>query len=663
MMAYFSNVVMIACFLGMGLGCLRRGKKSLTHYLPFVISLFLPVIVFVGSLNIGNPFDRTEYVWGTGRNLGFIWVVPAVFLSITFIFTSIGQILGKYLDQLTPTKAYLINLVGSLAGIFVMTFLSFLNTAPWIWFSLAGLMIIWNIRHKPLFAGLGAICLTVSLMVVSKQQKYCFWSPYYKIEAASLPSFTNDSFSLTVNHDYHQMALNLQRPWSGHEKEFYDWKSVYDLPFQFNESKPKDVLILGAGTGNDVAAALRSGAGHVTAVELDPVILKIGQRHHPEHPYADSRVKIVNNDARFFLRTSKASYDLIVMGWLDSHRIFSSLTNIRQDNFLYTLECLKKIHLLLKPKGLLILSFNTGKPWIDSKIYSLIRENFGSPPHVYSYPNGAYGKEGHIFVASQNPSVHFPPLAKGFVEITDQIFPALAKDVPSDDWPFLYYQGRFLSLEYSSMLIALTAITFLLVHLQLRGTNFIGSQLLFFGLLGIGFMLLETRNITSFALLYGSTWLVTSIVICSVIVIISAACFLAEKNCLPSENTCWIFLFITLTLSYFIREIFLPGSPMVRGICMSVLLSSSFFFSGSLFIMNFAKTTSPRMALGANTLGAVIGGFLEYGCLIVGLRNLLIIAGLIYFMAWLLWRKRNLAIRDKSFQKIRLSFPWLHPFK
>jgi spermidine synthase len=48
--------------------------------------------------------------------------------------------------------------------------------------------------------------------------------------------------------------------------------------------KPKNILIIGAGSGNDVAAALLSGAEHVDAVEIDPVINRLGRQNHPTTP-------------------------------------------------------------------------------------------------------------------------------------------------------------------------------------------------------------------------------------------------------------------------------------------------------------------------------------------------------------------------------------------
>jgi spermidine synthase len=44
------------------------------------------------------------------------------------------------------------------------------------------------------------------------------------------------------------------------------------------------VVIVGTGTGNDVAAALRAGVGEIDAVEIDPAIVSFGREHHPEDP-------------------------------------------------------------------------------------------------------------------------------------------------------------------------------------------------------------------------------------------------------------------------------------------------------------------------------------------------------------------------------------------
>ena len=100
--------------------------------------------------------------------------------------------------------------------------------------------------------------------------------------------------------------------------------------------------MVGAGTGNDVAAALRAGVKRVDAVEIDPAILCLGKLYHPEHPYADPRVDAVVNDARTFLRSTRNIYDLIVYGLLDSHTLLSHTSSVRLDSYVYTVEGLRE---------------------------------------------------------------------------------------------------------------------------------------------------------------------------------------------------------------------------------------------------------------------------------------------------------------------------------
>ncbi len=57
--------------------------------------------------------------------------------------------------------------------------------------------------------------------------------------------------------------------------------SSYDSPFSFAVGRQR-VLIVGGGADNDAAAALRNGADHVDAVEIDPLIYSLGKRLHPE---------------------------------------------------------------------------------------------------------------------------------------------------------------------------------------------------------------------------------------------------------------------------------------------------------------------------------------------------------------------------------------------
>ena len=95
------------------------------------------------------------------------------------------------------------------------------------------------------------------------------------------------------------------------------------------------MLVVGAGSGNDAAGVLRNGVERVVAVEIDPGIIELGRRFHPEKPYADPRCVVVNDDARSYFATCTEKFDVIAFGLLDSHTT-TAMTNARLDHYVYT---------------------------------------------------------------------------------------------------------------------------------------------------------------------------------------------------------------------------------------------------------------------------------------------------------------------------------------
>ena len=86
-----------------------------------------------------------------------------------------------------------------------------------------------------------------------------------------------------------------------HEREFYN------LPYILSASSIEDILIVGSGAGNDVAAANRFNIKNIDAVEIDPVIATLGKKLHPENPYSSINVDLHINDARSFIKNNYSS--------------------------------------------------------------------------------------------------------------------------------------------------------------------------------------------------------------------------------------------------------------------------------------------------------------------------------------------------------------------
>ncbi|HZD09590.1 MAG TPA: methyltransferase domain-containing protein, partial [Candidatus Limnocylindrales bacterium] len=295
------------------------------------------------------------YIWGVPSQFSFplligaMAVVVPIFSLIAFSFIPLGQLVGWYLENATNgILAYSVNVMASLAGIMLYTLLCFLYQPPVTWFFVVGVLLIflvWRIRWLR-WATAAAFLICLGILSFGGKVGTVYWSPYQKLtliprEQAGKPI----GYELTTNDSWYQQILNLSPEFVATHPQLFQqipiWWNAYNLPYRFY-SQPASVLILGAGMGNDVAAALRNGAQHVTAVEIDPLILRLGEKFHFEKPYSSPRVRAVQDDARSYVQNSNERFDLIVFSLLDSHTTNSHFTNIRIDNYVYTLEALQQ---------------------------------------------------------------------------------------------------------------------------------------------------------------------------------------------------------------------------------------------------------------------------------------------------------------------------------
>ncbi len=74
-----------------------------------------------------------------------------------------------------------------------------------------------------------------------------------------------------VNNIFHQSMAPVEK-----KEYFYQW------PYRVFGDTFENVLILGAGSGTDVAASLLHNSKHIDAVEIDPVIVRLGRQFHPD---------------------------------------------------------------------------------------------------------------------------------------------------------------------------------------------------------------------------------------------------------------------------------------------------------------------------------------------------------------------------------------------
>jgi spermidine synthase len=567
---------------------------------------------------------------------------------ITYIFIPIGQTVSRQIELAPrPLYGYSWNLAGSLVGILAFFALSWFALPPAVWFTvvLAGIALLQSDRGAAIrFA---AAILPVALLLVDPATPHHFnlWTPYQQIELEDETFPDGELFrtEIRVNHTGYQVIADLSPGFLARHpqllREAQD-ENPYNLPFRFTSPNPR-VLIVGSGTGNDVAAALRHQSRAVDAVEIDPKILDLGRRRHPEHPYDDPRVSAHLTDARAFMKRATARYDLILFGLLDSHTQLSDYSNMRLDNFVYTEESFREARSLLAPDGILFIKFQINHPFVGRRLDEMLTRTFGKAPVVFLAPS-SYTAAATCFAISPSGQVEASlaadPRLREFVTARQPAFLALPKvAITTDDWPYLYHQGHWIPgiFYLLSALVILLAAVF---YFQIPEARTRIPSLFFFSM-GAGFLLLETQVVSRLALYFGTTWQVNGIVIGAILSALLLANFVIEKK-QRAWPRAWTLsgILAGIACAYFVPFHRIPGSAALVGSFAALIFAIPVFFAGLLFASEFRAAESPAAALGANMLGAVVGGLLENLSLIVGMKALLVVAAILYSLAALGFR-------------------------
>jgi SAM-dependent methyltransferase len=474
------------------------------------------------------------------------------------------------------------------------------------------------------------------LYIGNRTGNQTLWSPYQKLTILQHP---NQNYTVEVNNSAYMTVGNVSPEFlDAHPDVAKDIPlSSYDSPFRFAAKKDR-VLVVGAGAGNDVAAALRSGALHVDAVEIDPTIQSIGARLHPEHPYQSPKVKVVINDARNFLRSEKQKYDVIVFGLLDSHTGFSSYSNMRIDNYVYTNEAFKSARDLLTPDGILILKFEVREPWtwMGQRFSLMLGQLFGRAPVSFYCPSIGPLLPATVFIESNSPDLWAraeSPMLKTFIADHPVAFSTSASGAPAattDDWPYVYHRSRTIPVAYLTVTAILLLISFSSIRHVFDPLQWTTWEFFF---LGAGFLLLETQLINRLALFFGSTWLVNCIAISVLLVVLVLSNLLAERGWGERIGRFYGVLICSLLVTYFVPLAGLPIGAFAAGALLCVCFSVPIFCAGIAFAQALKRADSKPAALGANVFGAVAGGLLQSLSFIVGLNAMLVVAAVLYAVA------------------------------
>ena len=174
-LTFFTNIVLLATFLGMSVGCLAaKNRRSLVETVmpALLVSVALAwAVLYVYSrfgevmIDVGGQGSPQQIYFGTEYRAQDVsrFVVPLEAVAATFFtlvaltFIGLGQTMGRAFDGVPDrVTAYTVNIAGSLFGIVAMAALSYLETPPQVWFAIVVALCLYFVPRRTILMHRGA---------------------------------------------------------------------------------------------------------------------------------------------------------------------------------------------------------------------------------------------------------------------------------------------------------------------------------------------------------------------------------------------------------------------------------------------------------------------------------------------------------------------------
>jgi Spermine/spermidine synthase domain len=612
-LSFFTNFVLLASFLGIGIGFMAEARQDWFRHLPVALLL---LIAFVAVFRIEVDRSADVIFIGSGAASGLPpWIIlPIVFLASAGVMAMVAQRVATFFRQFQPLDAYRLDILGSLTGIVGFAALAGLRARPVVWAAVIAALMLMIGGQSIGTRGRVALAGLVVILGIQSFVPGWSWSPYYRVEVLA-----DDRFSyISVNGIPHQATGRLA------DLRSLDWIAEWPYRVRRQGLALDNVLVVGAGNGIDVAFALDNDAGSVDAVEIDPRIYELGIELNPEEPYLDPRVQVHIDDGRAYMQRTDKQFDLVLFALPDSLTSVAGQSNLRLESYLFTREAFVRARDLLTGDGMFALYNTHSEQWVVDRMARTMSSVFGSPPCQL----GTVARSRVMLAVG-------PGLDEGCPE--GVLNSATSPEPVTDDRPFLYVQNQSIPSFYLFALGLILAISVLAVRL-FGGTLFVGRYPDLF-LMGTAFLLLEAKSVSQFALWFGTTWNVNTLVFSGVLLSVLAAISVSRRMRQPPITLLYGLLLLSVAVSWAVQASALLTLPTaLRWLVACVITFMPIFVANLVFAARFKDVASPTEAFGVNLLGAILGGILEYTSLVTGYRTLAVVVGCLYLGALISWK-------------------------
>jgi len=347
-------------------------------------------------------------------------------------------------------------------------------------------------------------------------------------------------------------------------------------------------------------------------------------------------VHVSINDGRAFLQQSDQQYDMILFALPDSLTLVAGQSSLRLESYLLTQQAMQVAKDHLERDGVFVMYNFYREQWLIDRLAGTLNEIYGHPPCI-----DTTGLVGHFAVLTTSVDPQQVSCRTVWHPMETAVPPPA-----TDDHPFVYLRTRGIPSIYLLTLALILLVSFLAVRLSSGPLREMKRYVdLFF--MGAAFLLLETKNVVQFALLFGTTWFVNALVFAGILLSVLAAIEVARRFSLAHPGRLYVTLAAALTLAWVVSpEWLLSLSIVPRFVAATGIAFAPIFVANLIFAERFKDVGSSVVAFGANLLGAMIGGLLEYGALVVGYRSLLLVVAGLYTLAFLFRPRENAEARN-----------------
>jgi hypothetical protein len=299
----------------------------------------------------------------------------------------------------------------------------------------------------------------------------------------------------------------------------------------------------------------------------------------------------------------------------------------------FTEESIARAFALVGEDGDLVFYNYYREAWLVEKIHATIQRATGHLPRTLLERDGFTV----LTVSRASPAVDPASVSRDI-------------QTPRDDWPFLYLREPGMPGFYLGALVGLASFVAVLLVLLQRSTRHLEAgeaglaRLLIklaFVLMGIAFLLLETKGVIQFSLLFGTTWLNNSLVfLAALLLVLAANASAARLRAAGALPLAFLLLMVSCLapLVHPLAKLLGVESVALRFVLAALLTFSPIFFANLVFSLTFRDQPLAEHLFGWNLLGATLGGLVEYTSMLLGYNALAVVVALCYALVFLLIR-------------------------